>query len=56
MITSIDVYTELSSALRNELANARAAAVLSIYLDERHPLRAAVLPDPDGVLRARWAP
>ncbi|WP_198171143.1 hypothetical protein [Actinoplanes awajinensis] len=38
------------------LAGARAAAVLSLYADERHPLMTAVLPDPDGVLRARWAP
>jgi small subunit ribosomal protein S1 len=43
-------------ALRAELADARAATVLSIYEDERHPLMTAVLPDPDGVLRARWTP
>ncbi|RKE23340.1 RNA-binding protein [Streptomyces sp. TLI_171] len=36
------------------LPPARAAAVLSIYTDERHPLLTAALPDADGVLRARW--
>ncbi|MFW5418247.1 RNA-binding protein [Nocardiopsis sp. CNT-189] len=33
---------------------ARAAALLPVYLDDRAPLLTAVLPDPDGVLRARW--
>jgi hypothetical protein len=28
--------------------------VLSLYVDERHPLFTAVLPDSDGVLWARW--
>lgn len=42
------------SALRPYLADARAATALSAYADDRHPLLAAVLPDPDGVLRARW--
>ncbi|GGU68692.1 hypothetical protein ACIG0C_04970 [Kitasatospora aureofaciens] len=37
-----------------ELSGARAAAVLSVYTGERSPLFAAVLPDADGVLRARW--
>ncbi|MFH9347515.1 hypothetical protein [Kitasatospora sp. NPDC017646] len=37
-----------------ELSGARAAAVLSVYTDERTPLFTAVLPDADGVLRARW--
>lgn len=55
-ITSRYVEKEDYPALRAELASARAAAVLSIYEDERHPLMAAVLPDPDGVLRARWTP
>lgn len=36
------------------LASARAAAVLPVTMDERHPLITAVLPDSDGVLRARW--
>ncbi|MEU9013427.1 S1 RNA-binding domain-containing protein [Streptomyces sp. NPDC048479] len=43
-------YEELAAPL----ADARAAAVLPLALDERHPLFAAVLPDRDGVLRARW--
>ncbi|MFJ7250931.1 S1 RNA-binding domain-containing protein [Kitasatospora sp. NPDC098652] len=32
----------------------KAAAVLSVYSGERGPLFTAVLPDADGVLRARW--
>lgn len=43
-------------ALRAELVDARGAAVHSIYEDDRRPLLTAVLPDPDGVLRARWTP
>lgn len=37
-----------------ELSGARAAAVLSVFTSERSPLFTAVLPDADGVLRARW--
>ncbi|WP_245766779.1 hypothetical protein [Streptomyces colonosanans] len=37
-----------------QVADARAACALPLYLDERHPLLRAVLPDSDGVLRARW--
>ncbi|GGT21350.1 hypothetical protein GCM10010222_74170 [Streptomyces tanashiensis] len=37
-----------------QITEARAAAVLPMYVDERHPLFTAVLPDDDGVLRARW--
>ncbi|MFF2364242.1 S1 RNA-binding domain-containing protein [Streptomyces sp. NPDC058122] len=36
------------------IAGARAATALSLSVDERHPLFTAVLPDSDGVLRARW--
>ncbi|MEU4728793.1 RNA-binding protein [Streptomyces sp. NPDC023588] len=36
------------------VADARAACALPLYLDERHPLLRAALPDSDGVLRARW--
>ncbi|MFE7414203.1 RNA-binding protein [Streptomyces laurentii] len=36
------------------VADARAACVLPMSADERHPLFVAVLPDDDGVLRARW--
>ncbi|GAB2445041.1 RNA-binding protein [Streptomyces incanus] len=41
-------YRELAA----HVAGARAACALP--LDERHPLLCAVLPDGDGVLRARW--
>ncbi|MFG2995468.1 S1 RNA-binding domain-containing protein [Streptomyces sp. NPDC048340] len=43
-------YKELAA----RVAGARAATALSVTLDERHPLFTAVLPDGDGVLRARW--
>ncbi|WP_371587051.1 RNA-binding protein [Streptomyces virginiae] len=36
------------------VADATAARALSAYVDERHPLACAALPDSDGVLRARW--
>ncbi|WP_328765555.1 S1 RNA-binding domain-containing protein [Streptomyces sp. NBC_00272] len=36
------------------VSGARAASALSLYVDERQPLMTAVLPDEDGVLRARW--
>ncbi|MET9465176.1 RNA-binding protein [Streptomyces sp. NPDC006544] len=36
------------------LAGARAAALLPICVDEHDPLFTGVLPDPDGVVRARW--
>jgi small subunit ribosomal protein S1 len=36
------------------MSGARAAALLSAYADERVPLMTAVMPDADGVLRARW--
>ena len=35
-------------------AGAGQAAILEITLDDRHPLMTAVLPDHDGVMRARW--
>jgi hypothetical protein len=37
------------------VADARAATVLFCLADHRHPLLSGVLPDPDGVLRARWS-
>ncbi|MEV5840259.1 S1 RNA-binding domain-containing protein [Nocardia sp. NPDC052112] len=43
-------FTELAA----RVTGARAATVLSLYIDERHPLFTAVLPDNDGILRARW--
>lgn len=36
------------------VADARTASALSLHLDESRPLLGAVLPDSDGVLRARW--
>ena len=33
---------------------ARQAAILEMTLDDRHPLMTGVLPDHDGVMRARW--
>ncbi|MEV1023158.1 RNA-binding protein [Streptomyces sp. NPDC050264] len=35
-------------------ADARAACALPLTQDDRHPLLRAVLPDNDGILRARW--
>ena len=43
-------YRELAALV----AGARAARALPVNLAERHPLLHAVLPDSDGVLRARW--
>ncbi|WP_412076365.1 RNA-binding protein [Streptomyces xanthophaeus] len=43
-------YEELAALV----AGARAATALSLYVDQRPPLLRAVLPDSDGVLRARW--
>ncbi|GAA2475129.1 RNA-binding protein [Streptomyces longisporus] len=36
------------------MSRAHAAALLSVYAGERVPLCTAVMPDNDGVLRARW--
>ncbi|MCX4580381.1 RNA-binding protein [Streptomyces sp. NBC_01571] len=36
------------------VAGARAARALPLHVAEHHPLLSAVLPDSDGVLRARW--
>ena len=46
--------TDEPSTLVGRMASADAAAVLSMYADERAPLFTAVLPDRDGVVRARW--
>lgn len=53
-ITSADADETRFADVTARLAGARAAAVLSLYADERCPLFTAVLPDRDGVLRARW--
>ena len=56
VITSRYVDEEDHGRLPALLGDATAATVLSGYADERHPLSTGVLPDPDGVLRARWTP
>ncbi|MFC7217623.1 S1 RNA-binding domain-containing protein [Streptomyces polyrhachis] len=53
-ISSAVVDDEELAAVDDALSTARAAAVHSIIMDECHPLFSAVLPDADGVLRARW--
>ncbi|MER5227500.1 RNA-binding protein [Streptomyces flaveus] len=40
--------------LTARISSARAAALLSVYAGGRMPLCTAVMPDNDGVLRARW--
>ncbi|MDT0468503.1 S1 RNA-binding domain-containing protein [Streptomyces gibsoniae] len=40
--------------LTARISGADAAALLSVYADERVPLFTAVMPDSDGVVRARW--
>lgn len=53
-ITSCYADDEHYPELPPLLAEARAAMAISTFVDERQPLLAAVLPDDDGVLRARW--
>ncbi|MFD8086783.1 RNA-binding protein [Kitasatospora sp. NPDC059722] len=53
-ITSTIADEDDFAALTVRVAGARAAAVLPMCVDERTPVLTAVLPDPDGVLRARW--
>ncbi|MFD7291088.1 S1 RNA-binding domain-containing protein [Streptomyces sp. NPDC059863] len=40
--------------LAARISGADAAVLLSVYADERAPLFTAVMPDNDGVVRARW--
>ncbi|MCX5155720.1 S1 RNA-binding domain-containing protein [Streptomyces sp. NBC_00291] len=54
VISSTTVDESEYGELAARVAGARAATALSLTLDERHPLFTAVLPDSDGVLRARW--
>jgi small subunit ribosomal protein S1 len=54
MISSAIVDDTEYHELATQVTDARAACVLPLSLDERHPLLCAVLPDSDGVLRARW--
>ncbi|MET7698647.1 S1 RNA-binding domain-containing protein [Streptomyces sp. NPDC005485] len=53
-ITSTVVDETQFEAVTSQLAGACAAGVVSLATDERHPLFTAVLPDSDGVVRARW--
>ncbi|ALO13644.1 Ribosomal protein S1-like protein [Streptomyces venezuelae] len=53
-ITSTVVDETQFEAVTSQLASARAAGVVSMYAGEDLPLFTAVLPDGDGVLRARW--
>ncbi|MET7391683.1 S1 RNA-binding domain-containing protein [Streptomyces sp. NPDC005529] len=45
-----DAFPEITA----RLSSASAAMILSMYADDRVPLLAAVMPDSDGVVRARW--
>ena len=49
-VVADEPYEELAATL----ATARAAFVVPLAVDDRDPIASAVLPDPDGVLRARW--
>lgn len=53
-ITSTVADETQFEAVTSQLASARAAGVVSMYAGEDLPLFTAVLPDSDGVLRARW--
>ncbi|MFE9701559.1 S1 RNA-binding domain-containing protein [Streptomyces sp. NPDC006270] len=53
-ITSTVVDETQFEAVTSQLAGARSAGVVSMYAGEDLPLFTAVLPDSDGVLRARW--
>ncbi|MEV1049751.1 S1 RNA-binding domain-containing protein [Streptomyces sp. NPDC049887] len=53
-ITSTVVDETRFEAVISHLASAHAAGVVSMYAGEGLPLFTAVLPDRDGVLRARW--
>lgn len=49
-IVDEDEFPELAT----RMSGASAAALLPVYADERVPLFTAVMPDSDGVVRARW--
>ncbi|MGW3660019.1 S1 RNA-binding domain-containing protein [Streptomyces sp. NPDC005151] len=53
-ITSTIIDETEYGALATQVAGAQAAAALSLDVDARRPLFTAVMPDSDGVLRARW--
>ncbi|MEU8437831.1 RNA-binding protein [Streptomyces sp. NPDC029216] len=54
LITSVIADESDHQRLTDLVATARAAAAVPLTLDGRHPLLTAVLPDADGILRARW--
>lgn len=53
-IHSAVVDEEAFPELTVRISGARAAALLPVYADDRVPLFTAVMPDSDGVVRARW--
>ncbi|MBT2445724.1 RNA-binding protein [Streptomyces sp. ISL-43] len=53
-ITSVAVDEDDRAELAEVLAGARAAALLAVDADEWKPLFTGVVPDADGVVRARW--
>lgn len=53
-IRGVTVDVEDRAELVGLLSGSRGALALSAYTGEDPPLFAGVLPDPDGVLRARW--
>ena len=53
-ITSTVADETQFEAVTSRITGASAAGFVSMYSDERQPLFTAVLPDDDGVLRARW--
>ncbi|MET4922856.1 S1 RNA-binding domain-containing protein [Streptomyces sp. PSRA5] len=53
-VTGVVADVGESAELAALVSGARAATVLPMDVDECHPLFTAVLPDSDGVLRARW--
>ncbi|MFD7491151.1 S1 RNA-binding domain-containing protein [Streptomyces sp. NPDC059832] len=53
-ITSTVADDTQFDAATSQLTSASSAGVVSLTTDEHHPLFTAVLPDSDGVLRARW--
>jgi small subunit ribosomal protein S1 len=53
-ITGVAADETRFAEITAQITGARAADVLPLYVDEPRPLFTVVLPDPDGVLRARW--
>lgn len=53
-ISSALVHEDDRAGLVEVLAGARAADLKAYFTDEHEPLLTGVLPDPDGVVRARW--